>query len=85
MPKLILKNGGFDGVYAYESCYGFIRFDEKNKIIVLTNFGENTEIRLDVARYGVFSMHSDAEKCVSKDGIFLLKIPENTTKIFFAD
>ena len=60
----VLKNGEFESVYMYERCYGFIRFDKKNKIIVLVNFGDDTEIRLDVARYGVprFSSSVCAEK-----------------------
>ena len=81
----VLKNGEFESVYMYESCYGFIRFDNKHKIIILVNFGEDTKIRLDAARYGIFSIHSDNENHSSKDGIFLVNIPKNTAKVFFAD
>ncbi|MBR4723489.1 MAG: glycoside hydrolase family 13 protein, partial [Clostridia bacterium] len=70
----VLKNGEFETVYKYENCYGFIRFDKRSKIIVLVNFGENTEIRLDIARYGIFSMKlNDVEEYYSEDGIFYLK------------
>ena len=81
----VLKNGEFESVYMYERCYGFIRFDKKNKIIVLVNFGDDTEIRLDVARYGVFGINSDIEKHSSRDGIFFVKMPRNTAKVFFAN
>lgn len=81
----ILKNGEFESVYKYENCYGFIRFDKRSKIIVLVNFGENTEIRLDVARYGVFSFRQDSgEEYHSKDGIFCIKMPKNCAKVLFS-
>ena len=81
----VLKNGEFETVYKYANCYGFIRFDKRSKIIVLVNFGENTEIRLDSARYGVFSLKSDnGEEHFSKDGIFYIKMPKNCAKVFFA-
>lgn len=79
----VLKNGEFESVYRYQNCYGFIRFDKRNKAVVLVNFGENTEIRLDLARFGIFSMNNEGEKYSSNDGIFLIKMPENTAKIFF--
>ncbi|MBR4721132.1 MAG: glycoside hydrolase family 13 protein [Clostridia bacterium] len=79
----VFKNGDFESVYKYENCYGFIRSDKKNKAIILVNFGGNTEIRLDLARYGISSLNSDVENYASDDGIFLIKVPENTAKIFF--
>ena len=79
----VLKNGDFESVYKYENCYGFIRFDKRNKVIVLVNFGGDTEIRLDLARYGIFAMNHGDERHSSNDGIFLIKMPENTAKVFF--
>lgn len=81
----LFKNGEFESVYKYENCYGFIRFDKRNKAVTLVNFGGDTEIRLDIARYGIFSIKSDEEKHISKDGIFIIKMPENTAKVFFAN
>ena len=81
----VLKNGEFESVYMYENCYGFIRFDNNNKIIVLVNFGDDTEIRLDVARYNVSRISAYEEKHTSKDGIFFIKIPQNTARVFFAN
>ncbi|MCR4718447.1 MAG: glycoside hydrolase family 13 protein [Firmicutes bacterium] len=81
----VLKNGEFETVYKYENCYGFIRFDKRSKIIVLVNFGEDTEIRLDVARYGVFSLRqANGEECHSADGIFCIKMPKNCAKVLFS-
>ena len=81
----VLKNGEFETVYRYEQCYGFIRFDKRSKIIVLVNFGENTEIRLDAARYGVFFLkQADGEEYYSKDGIFCIKMPKNCAKVLFS-
>ena len=80
----VLKNGEFESLYMYKNCYGFIRFDNKNKIIVLVNFGDDEEIRIDAARYNVFSINSNEEKHSSRDGIFFVKMPQNTVKVFFA-
>lgn len=81
----VLKNGEFESIYKYEQCYGFIRYDGRNKIVVLVNFGENSEIRVDVARYGIFSMQSEHEKYMSKDGVFIIKMRENTAEVLFAN
>lgn len=81
----VLKNGEFETVYEYEGCYGFIRFNKTKKIMVFVNFGDNTEIRVDAARYGVFRIKSDSgEEHSSENGIFFIKMPENCAKVFFA-
>ena len=81
----VLKNGEFETVYCYENCYGFIRYDKKTKIIVLSNFGGSTDIRLDTARFGICEMVSETgEKYSAVDGIFYINMPENCTKVFFA-
>lgn len=79
----VLKKGDFESVYMYENCYAFIRFDERNKIVIAVNFGEDTDIRLDVARYGIFSMRQGTEKHESEKGIFIINMPKNTAKVFF--
>ena len=82
----VLTDGEFETVYSYESCYGLVRFDEKNKMIVLANFGGYTEIRLDAARYGIFALKSEnGESYCAKDGIFYIKMPEDTARVFFAE
>ena len=80
----VLKNGEFETVYKYESCYGFIRFNGEKKIIVTVNFGNETDIRLDVARYGIKALKTeDGEEMFSENGVFFLKIPQNGAKVFF--
>jgi len=80
----VFKNGEFETVYKYENCYGFVRFNDKNKAVVLANFGGDTKIRLDVARYAISSMKSDCgEEYSSKDGIFYIKMPKNCAKVLF--
>ena len=82
----VFKGGEFESVYKYENCYGFIRYDKSTKIIVLANFGDNTEIRLDTARYGICTLVSpDGERHFAKDGIFYIKMPQNCAKVFFEE
>ncbi len=80
----VFKSGEFETVYKFEHGYGFIRFDEKDKFIVLVNSGENTNIRLDVARYKIHTMQGvfQQEEYSSEDGIYFINMPERSVKIF---
>ena len=63
-----------------------MRFDDKNKAVILANFGGDTEIRLDVARYGISAMKSDSgEEYSANDGIFYIKMPKNCAKVLFCN
>lgn len=80
-----LVGGELECVYKINNIYGFIRYDDKDKFIVLANFGSRFEnIRLDVARYNITSMHSvlGDEVRESSDGIYTIDMPEYWVKIF---
>ena len=83
-----LVDGELECVYKINNIYGFIRYNDKDKFVVLANFGSRFEnIRLDVARFNVHAMHSvlGDEVRESSDGIYLVDMPEYWVKIFKAD
>ncbi len=80
-----LKNGEFETVYKFKNSYGFIRYNDNEKIIALSNFGDEYEIRLDMARYGVFEMTDETGNVYNKeDGVFYINMPKDSVKIFKA-
>lgn len=79
-------DGEFETVYKIGRVYGFIRYDEHERVIVLVNFhaSDQQRIRLDVARYGVFHIENELsdEKMKSHDGVFYVDLQPNSVKIF---
>lgn len=83
--------GEFNYVYRIGYTYAFIREDEKDKYIVISNFDSTPkDIRLDAARYGVTGLKtvlatdsgtSEYESC---DGIFFIKTPAQSLIVFKA-
>jgi 4-alpha-glucanotransferase len=83
-----LVEGELECVYKINNIYGFIRYNEDDRFVVLANFGSAFEnIRLDVARYDVGAMHSvlGNEVRQSDDGIYLVDMPGYWIKIFKAE
>lgn len=82
----VFKSGEFDTVYKVKNGYGFVRFNDKDKYIVLVNPDEDDTFRLDVARFGIFNLcgvfHS--ERYSSDDGIYYIHMPEKSVKVFKA-
>ena len=86
-----LRTGEFNYVYRIGYTYAFIREDEKDKYIVISNFDSTPkDIRLDAARYGVTGLKtvlatdsgtSEYESC---DGIFFIKTPAQSLIVFKA-
>ncbi len=82
------KKGTFESVYKIGFIYGFLRCHEEERYIVLANFGVNYEkIRLDVARYEIWSMDNvsqEKEHIEARDGIYYIDMPEHWIKVYKA-
>jgi cyclomaltodextrinase len=82
----VYMDGEFETVYKIGRVYGFIRYDEHERVIVLVNFhaSDLQRIRLDVARYGVFHIENELsdEELKSHDGVFYIDLPPNSVKLF---
>lgn len=86
-----LRTGEFNYVHRIGCTYAFIREDEKDKYIIISNFDSTPkDIRLDAARYGVTGLQtvlatdsgtSEYESC---DGIFFIKTPAQSLIVFKA-
>jgi len=80
-----IKSGEFETIYKYKRCYGFIRYNDTAKTVVIINFGSDDKIRLDVARYGIKRLtEEDGKENKSDNGIFYIDIGENTAIILKA-
>lgn len=80
--------GEFETIYKVGRTYGFIRYNENHKFIVLANFsGEFDHVRVDIARFGVCTLDSvlGEEHQESRDGIFFIDMPGTWVKIFKAN
>ncbi len=79
-------SGAFDVVYACGAGFGMIRRGTGQCFLVLVNFGHETYLRIDAARFGITelkgAMHD--EQMDSDDGIFYVNMPENGVKVFYA-
>lgn len=77
--------GEFEPVYCIGSVYGYLRYTDEDKYMIVSNmgaFGEN--IRIDAARFGIHEI-SDIygdEKVSSDSGIFLINVHEYGFKIY---
>lgn len=77
--------GDFEGIYAVNDGYGFIRILEDDKHIVCANFGKNTEwFRLDLARFDIHEIENEIyeEYYNSEDGIYYIEMPPGDVKVF---
>lgn len=77
--------GELETVYKVENTYGFIRFSENEKRIVITNFGSDSVwVRLDLARYNIDYIKNELyeEYYRSDDGIYYIELLPHGIKVF---
>lgn len=80
-----LKHGEFEPIYAIGSVFGFIRYTETQKYIIIANFSSEFEkIRIDAGRFGAWEINSvlGEEHRASPDGIYWIDMPEHWVKVF---
>ena len=84
-----LAKGEFEEVYTVGSVYGFIRYDDKKKFIIISNMSDKYEkIRLDAARFDVCRMDNvfcSDEAHNSQNGIYFVSLSPWEVKIFECD
>ena len=79
--------GEFDTVYKIGGCYAFARYNTKSSYLIIVNFDSENTIRLDAARFGMHHLNGvfHSEYYSSDDGIYFIKMPEKSVKIFKND
>ena len=77
-------SGEFEPIYAFQSGFGFIRYDGSDKFIVLVNTGDYSTFRVDVAKFGIKEIQNteDGYNHIANDGIFYIDMPKYSVKIF---
>lgn len=83
--SLAYSEGEFENIYKYENGYGFIRYKDNEKHIVIANFSEEEKcFRIDLARYNIYHMSDEIyDECyTSNDGIYYITMPANSVKAF---
>lgn len=79
------SEGEFENVYKYEKGYGFIRYKEDGKHVVIANFSDEYKcFRLDLARFNLHYLSNEIydEFYGSEDGIYYIDMPANSVKVF---
>ncbi len=80
------STGEFECVYKIGSVYGFIRYNNDEKYIILANFSNNNErIRLDIARYNIHNMVSvinENDTLLSESGIYFTDINAYSVNVY---
>lgn len=78
--------GALDTVYSYGSGFGMLRSGSEESFLILMNFGYETCMRVDAARFGINRLKGvmHEEELCSDDGIFYINMPEVSVKIFSA-
>ena len=79
------SEGEFENVYKYEKGYGFIRYKEDDKHVVIANFSDEYKcFRLDLARFNLHYLSNEIydEFYGSEDGIYYIDMPANSVKVF---
>jgi len=78
-----LLKGDIETVYSEGQVYAFIRRHKEKNVISLANFGSDTTVRLDLARFGIKEITDiNGEKIVSDNGIFCVNLRKDITRIF---
>ena len=81
-----LSTGEFEAVHTFGNVYGYIRYDDKKKFIVIANLSDNYEkIRLDAARFEVMEMKNIFNDCkvhTSSNGVYFHELAPWQVKIF---
>lgn len=79
------SGGEFENIYKYEQGYGFIRYRDEDKHIVLANFADEQKcFRVDLARYDIHYLSNEIydEFYSSEDGIYYVDMPAEGVKVF---
>ena len=79
------SQGEFETIYKYENGYGFIRYKDDDKHIVLGNFSDEKKcFRIDAARFSIYYLSNEIydEFYSSEDGIYYVTMPPNSVKVF---
>ena len=79
------SEGEFENIYKYEQGYGFIRYKNKEKHIVIGNFSDEHKcFRVDLARFNINCLSDEVydEFYSSEDGIYYIDMPANSVKVF---
>jgi len=76
-------DGEFEPIYRFNRGFGFIRYNECDKYIVLINTGNSSTFRVDTARFGISELKNTEDGFLHKanDGIFYIDMPEYSVKI----
>lgn len=81
--------GEFDCLYKAGHVYGFIRYYEDERYVVIVNMGTTEEyVRVDAARYGIHKMvcvTSEVETKEAEDGIYFIDMPRLWIKVYKAE
>lgn len=81
--------GEFECVHKIGHVYGFIRYYNDEKYVVVVNMGTTEEYaRIDVARYGIHKMvcvTSEVETKEAGDGIYFVDMPRLWIKVYKAE
>lgn len=81
----VYKKGDFEHIYMLGRTYGFMRSYAGKRFIILACFNPYGEtIRLDAARFNIFTLKSDLddEFHETENGIFRINMPSYSVKIF---
>ncbi len=81
-------SGEFESVYKHEQGYGFIRYKDVEKRVVIANFSDEYKcFRVDLARFSVHYISNEIydEVYSSEDGIYYIDMPPNSCKVFAGD
>lgn len=79
------SNGEFETVYSICNVYGYARYTDDEKYVVLSNCGNDFEkIRLDLARFGANKIENvfTGEKLESPTGIYFIDLPAHENRYY---
>lgn len=81
----VFAEGELEVLYTVGRVFGFARYTENEKYVVVANMGDSGErIRLDTGRLGTKTLVREGEKLYSEDGIFFVDIGAREVKVYKA-
>ncbi len=79
-------SGEFESVYKYEGVYGYLRYTDNEKYLVLINMTDSDKrVRVDIARFmakSIACLDKSGEILNSEDGIYIININALDTRIY---
>ncbi len=70
-------SGDMETVYTYQQGYAMLRTNGEEKFLVLANFGGESCMRIDAARFGIRKLTDiNGEEFYSEDGVFYINMKE---------